>query len=486
MDDQAKKKKGKGVGSDVVLPRKLVKKAKSATPASATDKNALINNTGSRLTIESVTRLKQQGKTIDAIRLLTNEEALAGFSLFAMTQIADSGIQIKAYENGTSVVSPEATEAVKVIVSRLDTLSDYSKGYSDKPMLQSIIHTLLRESPQSGGIGLELVLDKAVLPERLQVVDYATLEWMSDGEGGRWPRQKVSSGDPIELNIPTFFVAELHKESYEAYPTPLLKSSLSASMANNEFIEDMRRAVNKAGHSRLLVTLDAEKVKGSAPPDTQADPLKLAAYMQGILEETQTEMADLQPDDCIVGYDSAAFDVADIGGSKQDYVPLMKAMSNYQSTGLKTPPSIIGVRADGSQSLSNSETLVYLKVVRAIQAPVEEVLSRALTLAIRLYGLDAYVRVKFNQIDLRPEGELEAFRVQKQQRYMELLSLGKVTDYEFCLELGLNYNPDAELLSGTGFYSSSNKTVSADTDDTNAMERTLSSDQPERAGGKSQ
>ena len=42
---------------------------------------------------------------------------------------------------------------------------------------------------------------------------------------------------------------------------------------------------------------------------------------------------------------------------------------------------------------------MYLKVVRAIQTPVEEVLSRALTLAIRLYGLDAYVRFKFNQID---------------------------------------------------------------------------------------
>lgn len=487
MEDKAKPStKNKGA-ADVILPRSIAKKAKSATPASTTEKNKSIVNTGARLTFESVTRLKQENKTIDAIRLLTNEEALAGFSLFAMTQIADSGIQVMAYENGTAVVSPEASEAVKVIIARLDTLSDYSKGYSDKPMLQSIIHTLLRESPQTGGIAIELVLDKVALPEKIQVVDYATLEWMSDGLGGRWPRQKVKGGgDPIELNIATFFVGELHKESHEVAPTPLLKSSLTASIANNEFIEDMRRAVNKAGHSRLLVTLDAAKVRASAPPEIQSDTGKLAGYMQNVLEETQQEMADLEPDDSLVGYDSATFAVADIGGSKQDYVPLMKAMANYQSTGLKTPPSIIGVRADGSQSLSNSETLVYLKVVRAIQVPIEEVLSRALTLAIRLYGLDAYVRVKFNQIDLRPEGELEAFRVQKQQRYLELLSLGKVTDYEFGLAMGINHNPAAEMLSGTGFYSSTNKTVSPETDDTHAMERTLASDEPKRAGGKSQ
>lgn len=474
--------------AEVVIPKRVARKAKTATPASGIDKGQKIRKTSEAQEYESVATLKAQSQTVNAIRKLTRDEALAGFSLFAMTQIADSGFTLKCFDNGTNILSEEATEAAKAIVARLDTLTDYSKGYSDKPMLQALIQTLLRESPQAGGIGVELVIDKNQIPEKIQIFDYNTIDWLSDGNGGRKPQQKVQGGDPVDLNLATIFIAELHKGSYEAYATPILKSALTSSVANNEFVESMRRAVFKSGHSRVIVQLDAEKVRQSAPVETQDDSAKLATYMEEVLASVQDEMSDLEPDDCLVSYDSAEFKVEDIGGSKSDYVPMMKAMANLESTGLKTPPSIIGVRADGSQSLSNSETLVYLKVVKAVQTPVEEVLSRALTLALRMFGFQAYCRFEFKDIDLRPQSELEAFTVQKQTRLLELLSLGKITDYEFCIEMGLNFNPDSEMLSGTKFYSSTNKGHDDEEEPKNngGMERTIKSDSPKKAGGKSQ
>ena len=68
-------------------------------------------------------------------------------------------------------------------------------------------------------------------------------------------------------------------------------------------------------------------------------------------------------------------------------------------------------------------------------------------------------------------------------RILELLSLGRITDEEAQLELGLGSLPStAEKLSGTGFYSSK----AADTvpaSGTNALNRTNKVDGPSSGGG---
>lgn len=494
MADKPNNQGNSGDSNTIVMPRKLAKKASSQTSASKFTKGSEIRNTGLTLDFESIKNVKSSGKTIDTIRHLTDNESLSSYALFSMIQLADSPLKITAYELGTNQVSIEGTEIARTVIANLDTLSDYSKGYSDKPSLRSIIHTMFAEIPQTGGVGLELVLNQHRLPERLQVFDYSTVSWVADGEGGRKPQQKVS-GQPVPLDLANIFISELHKEAHESYAAPLFKSSLNATITTIEFIEDMRRSVNRTGHSRLVVSLNLEKVVASATDEVKADPKKLQTYLDTVLEDVRSELADLAPEDCVVTYDTVEAKVEDTGGTKSDYVPLLSSLSNYQSTSMKTPTSVIGLRSEGSQSLSNTETLVYLKGVRAIQTPVEEVLSRALTLAIRLYGFNGYVRVRFNPIDLRPESELEAYKVQKQTRNLELLSLGIITDYQFCLEMGIDYNPDMPPLSGTMFHQKSSGSVEGvesdqpddvETDNTGGMESTLNSDTPKKAGGKSQ
>lgn len=487
-----------GKDNKIVMPRKLSRKAVSRTNASRFGKGAQIRNTQQSLDYESIKNIKSSNKAIEAIRKLTDIEALSSYALFSLVQLADSPLKITAFESGTNRVSQSGTEIARSIIANLDTLSDYSKGYNDKPSLHSLIHTMFSEIPQTGGVAAELVLNKYRLPERIQVVDYGSIVWVSDGEGGRKPQQSGTGGENVDLDLATFFVSELHKEAHESYATPLFKSSLTATITTLEFIEDMRRAVNRHGHSRLIVTLDLEAVTASAPDEVRNDSAKLQAYLDNVLDDVKNELSDLSPEDCVVTYDTAETKIEDTGGTKSDYVPLLTSLSNYQSTSMKTPTSVIGMRSEGSQSLSNTETLVYLKGVRAVQAPVEEILSRMLTLSVRLYGFEGYVRVQFMPIDLRPESELEAYKVQKQTRHLELLSLGLISDYQFCLELGLDFNPDAKPLSGTGFYQSSNKSADpngesekaspddTETDNKSGMESTLNSDAPKKAGGKSQ
>jgi hypothetical protein len=119
-------------------------------------------------------------------------------------------------------------------------------------------------------------------------------------------------------------------------------------------------------------------------------------------------------------------------------------------------------------------------------------MSRALTLAVRLYGADVYVKFRFDPIDLRPESELEAFRVLRQSRVLELLSLGFLTDQEAAEELGTGpRGPNAPELSGTMFKEKSgtgfqNSSDPEPTPNDDPMGRSLQPDTPSKAGGESQ
>ena len=129
---------------------------------------------------------------------------------------------------------------------------------------------------------------------------------------------------------------------------------------------------------------------------------------------------------------------------------------------------------------------MFLKIARSIQRPLEQFFSRSMTLATRLYGGDFYVKFRFDPIDLRPRAELEAFATMKQQRILEQLSLGFLSDEQAAEELGTGTRPaGAPPLSGTMFYRANNAAESA-SPNSDPQGRALQRDQPTNAGGESQ
>ena len=87
-----------------------------------------------------------------------------------------------------------------------------------------------------------------------------------------------------------------------------------------------------------------------------------------------------------------------------------------------------------------------------IRKKLNELYSRIFTLAVRLYGVDCYVEFAYEDIDLRPKNEVEAFRAMKQSRILEQLSLGFISDEEASIMLtGKLPAAGAPKLSGTMF-----------------------------------
>jgi len=475
-------------GIGITLPRKVPTKAVADTSASATGKGDAIPRESLQSLNSSITALRARNDDIAAIRALDRQDGTLSAAIFSFVEVANNDFSVKAYDTTTHQFSEEGTQTARSVMASLDTLHDYSKGFADKRSIAGILETSLLEVITTGALAQELVLNKSRLPDRVNVIPYDTLSWVSRGDGTKYPQQESATGDQISLDLATMFISELHKHANKAYATTMMSASLSSTFHFGEFIEEMRRAVRRQGHGRLTFTLDSEKVVAAAPDDVKGDPEKLQVWLEQIRSTVEDEVKNLAPEDSIVSYDSCKVDLVKAEGEKADYVPLMNALSGQLATSLKISPSILGLRINGSQSLSNTESLVFLKVARGIQRPVEENLSRLMTLAVRLFGSDVYVRFRFAPINLRPEDELEAFKTMKQARILTLLSEGFISDSQAADMLGTGPRPEgAPPLSGT-FFMRGQKGIDVDKVSPNSdpQGRALQSDQPNKAGGESQ
>jgi hypothetical protein len=465
-----------------VKPLKKVRtKAVSKTPASSTERGTKIPKTDKRAFQQSVSTLRSQGNSDAAIRYLAKIDGVFSAAVHNMVQTANSGWSA-CFRDVDGNFSSEGTVALYSLIARMNTVYDYTKGFTNRRGIDSLLETLLRDAATTGGVGGELVLNEQRWPDRIQTISLSDVTFVSRGDGTFYPVQETDDGD-VKLDLPTIWFEFSHLDSNDVYPTSIFESALGQTFYFDEFVEDVRRSVRESGHSRLVVELDAEKVAATAPADVRADPEELRKYMDSVRSSTEDIISNLSPEDALVYYNTAKPDILDSGlGNKVDYVPLMKTINGLLSTALKTPPSILGLRLEGSQSLSNTESLIFLKTAKSLQTPVETLMRRALTLAMRLIGFDGYAEFFFKPIHLRPELELEAFTTMRQNRILHQLSLGHITDDEAAWLLGTFPRPEgAPDLSGTMFMDANQ--VQNPTPNADPMGRAMQSDQPTSAGG---
>jgi hypothetical protein len=438
----------------ITLPRKLGGAARTASPASAVP-------AGSRLTKDNVnpsniplSQYRQTRSSPDLMRKLAAGDPLASTALLNLLSLADSGFKVQAFSTFSQEFSPEGMRAAEAVISSLDSGWDSSKGYSQKRSMASTIETALREVSLTGGVVAELILNSSRLPDRIAIADYSEIYWVSDGKGGATPVQKPKTGEERPLDFPNIFIGESVKSAAERYASPMMVSGAQALWQYTSYFEDAWRTMRKAGEPRLTASLNYEQIVRASPPEIQNDPDKLAEFLESARSQIETLLSGLNPEDSLVVFDMVTLDKIDSGSEKRDFAQLLETMAGIAASGLKSSPTIMGLTSSGgSQNTASVAAVLATKSARRLQVPVEEVLSKALTLAVRMLGIDCYVEFRFRPIELRPVSELSAFRAMDQARVLELLSWGFVTMSEAQSMMDLGSLPDGvKDLSGTGFY----------------------------------
>ncbi|MDI1362521.1 hypothetical protein [Methylotenera sp.] len=432
-----------------------VKAGQQATPSffkTAKPSSAPLPNTDRRLATTDILGTRNQPDTWSVIREMVAASPDLSSAVFAYLRTAITPDYVAVAKNLDGTFNREATVALQQLIVRLNILQDYTDGFSGITGLRACSESLSKELIQYGAMSLELVLGKDRLPRSLVPISITKVKFRADD---KWLKPfQLIGGVEVDLDIPTFFYSSLDQDLLNPYASSMLESAIQPVLFSTEFQNDLRRVVKKAIHPRLKAIIDSDKFKKNIPADVASDPDKLVLYMNAVISEIEGKVNGLQPEDALIVFDTLDVSYMTNGNISLDaeYTVLNEIIDAKLATGAKTLPSILG-HGSGSQNIASSETLLFMKNSQgAVQGKLNDIYSRALTLALRLYGFDVYAEFTYGDIDLRPASELEAFKSMKQSRILDQLSLGLISDEEAGLAITGSLPPvGAPLLSGTFF-----------------------------------
>jgi len=377
-------------------------------------------------------------------------------------------------------IDPAATGVAHELLRRLTYLGAVDGSFGTQQTLQSLSEQLALELLIEGSACLEVALDKARIPASLNPIASSQLKVYEEENSFRLVQ--VIGGQEIDLDIPTVIYISLDQDLLSAYSSSYLEAAIPPVLADIDFNNDTRRALKRAVLPRLTATIDGEKVKKLTPPEILSDAAKFNDYKAALIAEVETVLNGLSPEDALVSYDSITYNYIDGGKDPAAIIERIQGVLNSKlASGAKTLPVVLG--HGGTSNSSSTEAVLYLKSANIIRVKLNEIYSRALTIAVRILGNDTYVEFTYAPIDLRPEAELEAFRSMEQSRVLELLSLGMITDEEACVRLTGNLPPAGyKPLTGTMFKTATSENKNP-TSNTSAIDQSLTPKTPKEPKG---
>lgn len=394
--------------------------------------------------LDPVTSFRNLQTTPQVIRNLcrVNPDASAALGAYLRVGIPEKYIVLARDPDGS--VNDDGTRIAFELLQRMDKMPGYDSGFSQVDSIRSVSEALAKEAVIEGALAMELVLDKGRLPYKFQPVTVGPIKFYPDDSGGTKGLKPVQSigGEEIDLDIPTFFMVWVDPSLTDAYPQSPFESAVQAVLASAQFMMDLRRVMQRHVYPRYNITIDEEILRKNTPPDILMDPDKLTSYLNTRMAEVEAAVNGLEPQDAILHFDFCTVEFianSDMQGAAEQFKTLEEILNANLAKGAKTMPAVLG-NGSGSQNVASTETMLFLMNANAmIRLKLMELYSRALTLAVRLFGLDVTVSFEFDDIELRPATELAAFKTMRFEQWVKMWGLGLMSDMEFCMRA--NYMP---------------------------------------------
>ncbi len=344
----------------------------------------------------------------DLIDTLIDAHPDVSFAVWNFMRIGSSGYTIRVEDLENGEIYEEGQLEIQNLIKRLSQPNieqfELSRDF-DKIVDQLMLSTITR-----GACALELVLtpnydDVAFIAP----VDPATVDFKFEND--RYvPYQDEET---LSLDIPTFFYDGLDEMIDDPYGRSPILGAINAVIFQLQVLNDLKQVVHNQGYPRFDITILEEVLLKRMPIAIRNNEEKKQQWLNEKLQEIIDMYNNLDPDDSFVHYDSVQIGMAgggQSGGALIDPEKLMNVIDHQIMAGLKTLSTILGRRSTGNtESFAKMEIKLYIKGVEAIQKTVERILSRALTLALNIKGMQGIVYFEFNPIEIRTSLETAQF-----------------------------------------------------------------------------
>ncbi len=366
----------------------------------------------------------------DILDILRHNHAETSFALWQYLRVANSGCQFKAKkENGED--DKRGQKVLDGILWKLNHPPNNGRFEQARGMDlitgQLLLNTIIR-----GACGCEDVLNQLGKLDRIQVFDAGTIYFQSK-EGRIIPCQLQTAPGTgyVELDYPSIFYQPLDPDVDDPYGSPPLASLIQIVVFQIQFMNDLMAAVHRVGYPRMTGTLVEEAFSEQLPEATKQDPEKYQQAADTYLNYVKDTLRNLNPDDYLVGWDTLKMDILGKGGTQTIKVDaILKVIEQSLAASLKTLLTILGRGENTSKESYAAELKLYSRGIESVQKVVENLLERALTMALNLEGVRGWVDVSFTPVDLRSELQVVAEKQTRQDIIITARMRGAMSDYE--------------------------------------------------------
>lgn len=349
-------------------------------------------------------------------------------------------------------IDPAATKELQKALKLLTVPTDYTQGFQLKRNLQQLCSEFRHMTLLRGGIATELIVDQALGPTELRMVDLATVQWYEKKPGQYKPIQKVAGGNKeINLDLPTFFVAFFRRDPTEIYTYSTFVSAINTIAARQQIVNDLYRIMQRTGYPRMDITVVEEVLRKNAPQGF--DEAQTRTWLSARLNEIRSAFEGLRPDQASIHFDAVEAKILNdkAPGVGIDISSVIEMLNAQNQAGLKTMSTVIGRGAQGVNT-SSVEARIAAMNADELNEPLSEILTNICSYLLHQSGFEGFADVSFEKCEMRPDLELEPQLVMRTQRLRQDLSDGLITDIEYALWVHGRLPEDgAPQLSGTGF-----------------------------------
>lgn len=424
--------------------------------------------------------------SLELIKTLMRTDPDVSAATNAYLTLADTQLEY-VVRDSSGEMSKDGQKLLNNLMYRIFTITDYTLGYQSKPTLSEFISGLRYMLLMRGSIGVELVYDKTMQPESFRTVDMATVEFIEKSPGVYKPVQSTENVEDVSLDIPTFFSSKFKQDPTDIYSYSYFTSAINTIAARQLVINDLYRIMNVVGFPRITLEVLEEVLKNRCPKEYKADPRKFNEWINTQVRNISAQFSNIRPDAPFAHTDSVKVSILNEKqpGSGLQVEEIISTLNAQNQAGLKVVATVLG-RGEAGVNTASVESRIFSLSADSLNKPIADVLSKAMTFALRMSGFDGFATFKFKPAELRPDLELESMRIQKQTRLMKDLSLGIISDETYCMEMyGEPLREGAPTLSGTGFMEKSNNeevvNEPSDTKRDNSLGRSLTPDDAESA-----
>lgn len=380
--------------------------------------------------------------------LLSEFDPDVSSAIWSFLRLANTGFNVSVtHLNGKD--HTEGTMALRRLIDRLESASDRT-GFDEDRSLSTVVNQSLLSAVTRGAMAVEVVLDANREVDRLVAVDPASIFFTRKREE-LLPTQWAQAGRSIDLDIPTFFYHPIDPRLGDPYGRNPLLSILQIVFFRMVLMRDLQRTYRRIGNPRLYAKVVQKALMDAAPSGIRNDPKKLKDFVTGELDTINQYLLKLNPEDSVTVLDAVDLKVLEPAHTSSfDVRPLLEALNSLITSALKTLQTILGKTIGGrTEALSGSEIVVYSKTLEGLQSYVARMLSKPLTLALNLLGMQGVVKVNFNGIEWRSPLEQEQWRAIRLSNMTRMRDEGWVSEDEASISM-VGHPPMGERRIGYG------------------------------------